>query len=141
MVAAKQSTDQCAGALGQRLLEVYGRSGGLDSQIERSRAFYRERRDRLLLALDGAVADVARWTRPGGGFFTWLTVDGDVDTGALAAAARARHVAFVPGAAFYPDGRGGRSLRLAFSRISDADIPAGVARLTEVVRDALGGSR
>jgi 2-aminoadipate transaminase len=140
MVAGKQSTDQCAGALGQRLLEVYGRSGGLDAQVERSRGFYRERRDRLLLALDDQVADVARWTRPGGGFFTWLTLDGDVDTSALAATARARHVAFVPGAAFYPDGQGRRSMRLAFSRVSDADIPTGVGRLAEVVRDTLGAA-
>ena len=45
---AKQNTDQCAGALGQRLLEEYGRRGGLERQAERSRELYRRRCSLLL---------------------------------------------------------------------------------------------
>jgi 2-aminoadipate transaminase len=37
LVWAKQTTDQCAGALGQRLLEEYGRRGHLDEGLERAR--------------------------------------------------------------------------------------------------------
>ena len=141
MVGAKQTTDQCAGAFGQRLLEEFGRGGGLDAQIARSRTFYRQRRDHLLALLAEHVSDVAAWTRPGGGFYTWLTVDGDVDTTVLARSARDRQVAFVPGAAFYADGRGGRSLRLSYSRIADDDLETGVERLEEVIRSELGRTR
>src|SRR6266540_1800575 len=40
MTSAKQNTDQCAGALGQRLLEEYGRRGGLEAQALRARELY-----------------------------------------------------------------------------------------------------
>src|SRR5215471_10790816 len=43
LVVAKQNSDQCAGALGQRMLEEYGRAGHLDRQIVSSRALYARR--------------------------------------------------------------------------------------------------
>ena len=43
LVAAKQLTDQCAGALGQRLFEESERRGWIDEQLTRSRALYRAR--------------------------------------------------------------------------------------------------
>jgi 2-aminoadipate transaminase len=134
MVAAKQTTDQCAGALGQRLVETFGRRGGLDATVLRSRALYQARRDRLLAALDAELSTVATWTRPGGGFYSWLTfADAAVDTSELAQRARQHRVAFVPGAAFYPDDNGRSSLRLSYSRVSDADITTGISRLAEAV--------
>ena len=42
LVSAKQNTDQCAGALGQRFFEEYVRRGYLDEQLAASRALYRE---------------------------------------------------------------------------------------------------
>ncbi|MGH9245082.1 MAG: PLP-dependent aminotransferase family protein [Acidimicrobiales bacterium] len=135
MVSAKQNTNQCAGALGQRLLERHGRSGGLDEGIARSRGLYRARRDLLLVALGEELGGTGDWTRPGGGFYSWLTFDDDVDTTALARSARERNVAFVPGEVFYPDGQGRRSLRLAYSLVADDQIATGVQRLAEVVAE------
>src|SRR5215510_16597282 len=43
LVVAKQNSDQCSGALGQRMLEEYGRAGHLDRQIVSSRALYARR--------------------------------------------------------------------------------------------------
>ena len=43
LVVAKQNSDQCAGALGQRMMEEYGRGGHMDRQILRSRALYARR--------------------------------------------------------------------------------------------------
>ena len=65
LVAAKQNTDQCAGALGQRLFEEYVRRGWIDEQLVRSRALYRRKCERLLAALersmpDGVALDAAR---------------------------------------------------------------------------------
>src|SRR4029079_18087538 len=47
LVAAKQLTDQCAGALGQRLFEESARRGWIDEQLTRSRALYRRQGQRL----------------------------------------------------------------------------------------------
>ena len=35
LVVAKQNSDQCAGALGQRMLEEYGRGGHMDRRSSR----------------------------------------------------------------------------------------------------------
>src|ERR671911_390861 len=40
LLAAQGNTDQCAGALGQRLLEEYGRGGGFERHLPEARALY-----------------------------------------------------------------------------------------------------
>ena len=81
-------------------------------------------------------ADV-EWTRPSGGFFSWLTLP--VDAGALALRAVENGVAIVPGGPFYPDGRGTTNVRLSFSNVGDELIDIGIDRLATLVaatRDA-----
>jgi 2-aminoadipate transaminase len=137
LTVAKQNTDQCAGALGQRLLEWYGRSGRMDEQVVRSRDLYRRRRDLLATSLRDQLPSRCRWTLPQGGFFLWLVVEGEVDTTALATRAQARGLAYVPGSVFYVDGRGRREMRLAYSRVEDGLIEEGSRRLGSLVREAL----
>ena len=40
LAAAKQNTDQCAGALGQRMVEEYGRAGHFERALPSTRALY-----------------------------------------------------------------------------------------------------
>jgi 2-aminoadipate transaminase len=129
LVWAKQNTDQCAGALGQRLLEEYGRRGHLDEGLERARGLYRARRDAIMAALDRHVGDRAFWTRPEGGFFTWLDLPPGADAVVAAGRALEAGVAVVPGPPFFPAGGGERHLRLSFSRADEAEIDEGVRRL------------
>jgi 2-aminoadipate transaminase len=137
LVTAKQNTDQCAGGLGQRLLEEYGRRGLLDRQIAAARELY-QRRCRLLLATIAAqMPEGVRWTTPRGGFFSWVTLPPEVDTAKLAQAALERGVAFVPGMPFYPDGQGRNQLRLSFSKVDDEVIPEGIRRLSAIMAAAV----
>jgi 2-aminoadipate transaminase len=138
MVWAKQNTDQCAGALGQRLLEEYGRRGLMEEQNERARTLYRRRCDLLMGALEKHLPDSVSWTRPQGGFFTWLTLPEEADAVELAARAREAQVAFVPGTPFHTDGRGRNNIRLAFSRVEDEQIAEGAARLGRLLRGEAG---
>jgi 2-aminoadipate transaminase len=132
LVAAKQVTDQCAGALGQRLFEESERRGWIDEQLTRSRALYEHKCKRLLAALDRAMPESARWTTPRGGFFSWLTLPG-VDAVALAGRAVEHGVAVVPGMLFFPDGRGADSIRLSYSLVDAEKIDDGIARLGSIV--------
>jgi 2-aminoadipate transaminase len=132
LVSAKQNTDQCAGALGQRFFEEYVRRGYLDEQLAASRALYRIKRDRLLAALEQSMPDDVRWTTPHGGFFSWLTLPSG-NAGALATAAAAGGVGIVPGSLFYPDGRGGENVRLSFSLVDESQIDAGIATLARLI--------
>jgi 2-aminoadipate transaminase len=129
LVVAKQNSDQCAGALGQRLLEEYGRSGQLDRQLHRSRALYARRWAAMDAALARHLPPGCGWTRPRGGFFTWLTCPEGVDTVALRPEAARARVAYVPGAPFYPGPGPANTLRLSFSRVADDAMEEGVRRL------------
>jgi 2-aminoadipate transaminase len=133
LTVAKQNTDQCAAALGQKLFEGYARRGAMDEQLVRSRALYRRRCDRLLAALERTMPPSVAWTRPAGGFFSWLTLPDGFEAPAFARRAAAAGVAIVPGAPFFPDGRGGGNVRLSFSRVEDELIDDGIERLAALV--------
>ncbi|HTZ92856.1 MAG TPA: PLP-dependent aminotransferase family protein [Streptosporangiaceae bacterium] len=137
LVVAKQNSDQCSGALGQRMLEEYGRSGHMDRQIVDSRALYARRAALMTEALTAHMPAGTTWTTARGGFYIWVTAPDGVDTVALSQAARARKVAYVPGRPFYPGDDGAPQIRLAYSRVADELIDEGIRRIGEVVRTAL----
>jgi 2-aminoadipate transaminase len=134
LIAAKQNTDQCAGALGQRLFEEYCRRGLIDDQLMKSRALYRRRCDSMVAALDRSMPPGVTWTRPRGGFFSWMTLVDGFDSVDFARRAVERGVAVVPGAPFFPDGRGATNVRLSFSRVKDELIADGIDRLAGLIR-------
>jgi len=134
LVSAKQNTDQCAGALGQRLFEEYVRRAWIDDQLAASRALYRRKSERMLGALERTMPPSVSWTQPRGGFFSWLTLPG-VDAADLAKRAVERGVGIVPGEPFFPDGRGAENVRLSFSMVDEAQIDDGVERLATLLSE------
>jgi 2-aminoadipate transaminase len=110
--------------LGQATVHEFVSRGLFDSNLERVVGLLRTRRDAMLSALDSELPDV-RSTRPEGGYFLWLELDG-VDAVELLPRAEAAGVTFVPGTDFGGDPN---TLRLAFSFVSPDEITDGVARL------------
>jgi 2-aminoadipate transaminase len=137
LTIAKQNSDQCAGALGQRLFEEYGRGGHLDRQLAASRGLYARRAGLLTAALAAHLPEGSTWTIPEGGFYSWVTLPDGVDTVELNSLAAERKVAFVPGAPFYPVATpaGARQLRLSYSRVADDLIDEGVRRIAAAIGD------
>jgi 2-aminoadipate transaminase len=129
LVAAKQTTDQCAAALGQRLLEESIRRDWLNEQVARSCALYARKCERMLAALGRSMPDGVRWTQPRGGFFSWLTLPASTDSAELARRAVERGVGIVPGTLFFIDGSGADKVRLSFSMVDAAQIDEGIAQL------------
>ena len=134
---AKQNSDQCSGALGQRMLEEYGCSGQMARQIVSSRSLYARRAALTGQALERHMPEGTTWTTPQGGFYIWVTAPDGADTVALSAAARARKVAYVPGRPFYPGEGGHAQMRLSYSRVDDELIDEGIRRIGEVLKTAL----
>ena len=99
----------------------------------RSRALYRRKCGRMLAALERGMPDGAHWTRPDGGFFSWLTLPAGVDSVDVARRAGERGVGIVPGTLFFSDGRGADSLRLSFSMITESQIDEGIERLASLL--------
>lgn len=110
--------------LGQATVHEFVSRGRFEPNLERVRGLLGSRRDAMLAAL-GRELPGARWTRPDGGYFVWLELDG-VDAGELLARAEQAGVTFVKGTDF---GGSPGSLRLAFSFVSTAEIGEGVGRL------------
>jgi 2-aminoadipate transaminase len=133
LVSAKQNTDQCAGALGQRLFEEYVRRGWIDEQLAQSRSLYRRKSERMLAALERYMPAGVRWTLPRGGFFSWLTLPDGGDAADLARRAVESGVGIVPGLLFFPDGRGSENVRLSFSLVDETVIDEGIERLASLV--------
>jgi 2-aminoadipate transaminase len=131
LVSAKQNTDQCSGALGQRLYEEYVRRGWIEEQLRASRALYAQKWTLLRDALERFMPASVEWTTPRGGFFTWLTLP--VDATEVARRAADKNVGVVPGALFYADGSGADKLRLSFSMVDESQIATGIEQLASVV--------
>jgi 2-aminoadipate transaminase len=137
LAAAKQNTDQCAGGLGQRLVEEYGRGGGFERHLPAARALYASHWRALSAALTRHMPEAVSWTEPTGGFLTWLTLPEKLDTLALRPAAIASGVAYVPGPPFHVGDNGANTLRLSFSHLTEPELATAVERLAAVVRSAL----
>jgi 2-aminoadipate transaminase len=137
MNMGKQGADLCTSSLTQHFVSAYFAEGRWEPYLESLKGLYERRRDTLLGALAEHFPAEATWTRPQGGLFVWATLPDALDTTDLLARALQRNVAFVPGRGAYLDGRGGSSMRLNFSGVSDADIREGVRRIGEVVSEQL----
>ncbi len=135
---AKQTLDLCTGNFDQRMVFEACRRGVLARQIPRLRATYQRKRDVMERALRASpLASWATWTPPRGGFFLWVTLPAAIDTTRLLQTVLERGVIYVAGRAFFVDGSGANTLRLAFSYVDDQRIDEGVARLASALTGAV----
>jgi 2-aminoadipate transaminase len=134
---AKQTQDLCTNTFGQYCVFEAIYHNILFPHIQDIVRLYKGKRDQMLAALEEHFPAAARWTRPRGGLFLWVTLPGNCDTVALLQTAVKHKVAYVPGAPFYPNGGGRNTLRLNFSYARDTDIEEGIARLGSVLKENL----
>lgn len=132
-VSAKQGMDLHTSTLVQMTAYELIKDGFLDQHVRTIREVYGSRRDLMLDALARHFPPGAQWTHPQGGLFLWVTLPEAIDTVDLMPKAIARKVAYVPGTAFYPDGRGCNTFRLNFSNAQPEQIEEGIKRLGEVL--------
>ena len=133
LVLFKEAADLCSSnfnmLVAERWLSDRDRwTGSLTGLVD----VYRSRRDATIEALEEHFPDDATWTRPHGGFYVWARVP-DADMRALLPEAVERHVAYVPGTAFYPDGAGTDHLRIAFCYPPEERIREGVRRIGDLL--------
>ena len=134
LASAKQTTDQCSGGLGQRVVEEYGRAGQFERQVPVSGALYASHWRAMEQALRTHMPADCTWSEPTGGFFSWLTLPPHYDTTAMRPAAIEAGVTYVPGRPFYAgDGERHDELRLSFSHLGEADLHDAVERLAGVI--------
>jgi 2-aminoadipate transaminase len=110
--------------------------GLLEPNLAKVISLLRQRRDAMRDALEQEMPEGANWSRPEGGYFTWLDFPAGTDTADVMARGEEHGVTFVAGRDFFPPGKGGESsARLAYSFVSPDEISSGVARLATVLRE------
>ncbi len=134
MVLIKQAADLQSATLNQIAMAEVATTI-FDDHVARIRSHYAARRDRMLAALEQHMPKGVTWTRPEGGMFIWVTLPEGYDGAALLERSlETERVAFVPGAAFHPDGTGQRTIRLNFSSPDNRAIDEGIARLGRLLQ-------
>jgi 2-aminoadipate transaminase len=127
---AKQGSDLCTNSLGQKLVCEFAKMGWLDQHVGTLKDVYKRKRDLALRALTEYLPAGIRWTHPQGGFFIWITLPEHLDAKQLLPRLVAEEqVAYVPGGAFFVDGSGKNTIRLAFSQVSEEDMVEGIKRM------------
>ena len=132
---AKQLADIHTSPLIQAAVYHFCRQRLLDRHQARALREYARRRNSLLATLGRRMPEGVTWTETQGGFSLLLELPEGRDAAALLPRAIERGVAFTPGAAFYSDGGGERSLRLSFSAVPFGQIEEGVRRLADTIRE------
>ena len=134
LVIASESSILCPSNFAQLAISSYLSEQPWRDQIASFTQLYKARRDAMLETLEETFPAGATWTKPGGGFYVWVTLPPEIDTKALMPKAIVSKVAYVPGTAFYADGFGSWSLRLSYCFPSPERIRDGVKSLAGVIK-------
>lgn len=132
LVLASESAILSPSMIGQMAIADYLSDYDWYSQVKAFRAMYAERCEAMLNALEEYMPDCS-WTRPEGGFYTWVTLPEGLDAKSMLPRAVRARVAYVSGTAFYYDGQGADHMRLSFCYPTPEQIREGVRRLSTVV--------
>lgn len=138
LVLAKQGADLQTSTLNQIVIHEMAHNGFLDQHIKIIREVYCARRDAMLSAMQEHFPRSVKWTKPAGGLFLWGILPEGVNARHVLEAAVQDQVAFVPGASFFPNGKGENTMRLNFSNMPIVKIHDGIARLGRVLERELG---
>jgi 2-aminoadipate transaminase len=134
----KQGTDLCGSTFDQVIVQHYFADINWQRTLQKFIALYKERRDAMLAALEEFFPPEATWTHPEGGMFLWITLPPYMDTDSMLAEALEAGVTYVPGNAFFPDGRTGRnSMRVNFSFETPEELTEAIRRLAHVIEGRL----
>ena len=120
-------------------INAYLDANDLDAHIQRMTTHYKQQRDAMLQSLTHYFPDEALFTHPAGGFFDWVTLPQDIDTGRLMldVISPQAHVTYVPATNFYPQRDVHNALRLSFSGVNPTQIDAGMHRLGDQLKNAV----
>ena len=145
VIAAKQAMDTCTNVPNQHVVDRFIRQGGYLEHLEGLRTEYRRRKEAMDASIARHLGDRVVTTDPQGGFFLWVTLQGEdarISTSRLFEIALAEGVAFIPGPALSPSGRFQDAFRLCFASSTPERTEEGLQRLAralDIARAELDG--
>jgi len=133
----RESIDLESSTLIQRTVHEFLSRGYLDAHLTQLNDSIRHRAECLMTALEAHLGDIATWTVPEGGLFSWVTLPETIDTWSRLPEAIENNVVYIPGAAFAVDGGKGNTMRLNFSNVAPDAFDEGIERIAQVIKHTL----
>lgn len=131
---AKQSTDLCSPVFDQAVVSEFIGSGLFDSNLSKTKEFYKAKRDFILECFEKYMPEYVNWTKPDGGIFLFVSLPEYCDTNELFKLTLDENVAFVAGSLFYSDGSGKNTMRINFSFLDFEKTELGVKILAKNIK-------
>ncbi len=116
----------------QDLCTYFLKNTNLDKYFEKNQNYYRKKLKITMESLDEHLKELkdVSWTKPEGGFFSWITLSKEMDTmDFFYKAVKEERVAYVPGEVFYGENPEKNHIRLNFSYPKEEEIKEGIKRL------------
>ncbi len=133
LVLANESATLCPTTFGQFAVASYLQEYDWYQQVKEYREVYHARGQAIQEALEEYLPEL-EWTKPTGGFYTWVKLPEGINAKDMLERAVANGVAYVSGTAFYADGKTGADhVRLSFCYPTPEDIKEGVRRLAKTI--------
>lgn len=135
LVMTKQAADLHTSSFNQYVAYEVAKGGFLDEHVKVIRATYKERRDVMIEMMEEMFPAGVTWRKPQGGMFLWGVLPEHMDAAEVLKRAVEKKVAFVPGAAFHPNGGGQNTMRINFSYSAPEIIREGITRLGTTLKE------
>jgi 2-aminoadipate transaminase len=133
----KGSADLQTSSFDQAIVNEYLETHDLDMHIDKIKAVYRKRRDRMIGIMNNSFPKKVNYTRPAGGFFTWVELPEKIKSDDLMEMALKQNVAIIPGTSFYASNCKENTVRMSYSAMPEEKISEGMKILIKVLEETL----
>jgi DNA-binding transcriptional MocR family regulator len=140
LLSLRRANDLCSPTLLQHTLARFLANGGLKKHLRRVLPIYRERRDAYLAAMQHYMPPAVSWTRPTGGFCSWVTLPRQNALRNIYQLAVQQGWIFAPGDVFLAEPSTHLHLRICFGNQPPSTIRSGVEMLSGLIRERVARS-
>lgn len=134
-----QITSISGNTMAQTVAARFCAEGGFDAHLRRIHRIYRGRMRALLAGLEAHLPSEVEWTRPKGGYTTWLTLPDRVSEKEVVAQAEAAGVRVGAGRRYFGKCPSSGQVRLSISCADEDEIGTACRRLGTLLREMLVG--
>ncbi|MFD0896741.1 aminotransferase-like domain-containing protein [Loigolactobacillus binensis] len=139
LTALKLGNDVQSSTLVMNAVDHYLTTYDIKAHINAMNRAYAKKMTVMLTALARYLPATVAFTKPCGGFFVYLTLPAEIDTGQLLKQVilRDAKVAYVPSASLFPVSHQANGIRLNFTNLANETIELGVKRLGQILTQTL----
>lgn len=134
-VLVKQCVDLQCNTIAQMEVAKYLELYDIDMHIEKIRETYKNRRDLAIETMEKTFPQKVTFTNPQGGLFSWVELPENINARDVLKKCLEKHVAFVPGGSFFPNGGRENTFRINFSNMPEDKIIEGLSHIGYILQE------